>query len=56
MFELKLNEQDVAVIGEALGNLPYRVAAPVVARMNAQITAQTRKAAEERAEQERKAA
>ena len=40
MLKLELSEQHVAIIGQALGNSPYNVAAPVIAELQRQIDAQ----------------
>ncbi len=40
MLKLELSEQMIAVIGQALGQAPYNVAAPVVAEIQKQINAQ----------------
>ena len=40
MIRLELTEQQVAVIGAALGNYAYRDAAPVIQAMQTQIDAQ----------------
>lgn len=37
---LELSEQMVAIIGEALAQLPYKIAAPVIAELQRQIDAQ----------------
>jgi 16S rRNA A1518/A1519 N6-dimethyltransferase RsmA/KsgA/DIM1 with predicted DNA glycosylase/AP lyase activity len=44
MIKLELSEQMVAVVGEALGNMPYKISAPVVAEIQKQIEAQRPKA------------
>lgn len=35
--KLSFNQQELAAIGEALHNLPYRVAAPIIASIGAQL-------------------
>ena len=40
MHTLTLTDQQLQIIGAALSELPYRVAAPVVAEINRQIAAQ----------------
>ena len=40
MIKLELSDQMVSVIGEALGNAPYKVSAPVIAEIQKQISAQ----------------
>jgi hypothetical protein len=40
MIKLELTEQMVQVIGEALGNAPFKTSAPVVAELQRQISAQ----------------
>jgi hypothetical protein len=40
MFTIQLNEQMLRVISEALGNAPFRVAAPVIAELQKQIDVQ----------------
>lgn len=37
---LELTEQHLQIIGEALGNAPYKLAAPVLAEIQKQIDAQ----------------
>lgn len=51
-FNITLNEQQLALIGELLGNAPYKVAWPLVASINRQIAeqSQTREADLEGAE------
>ncbi len=39
-LKLELTTQEVQVIGEALGNAPYRVAAPILKKLQEQINAQ----------------
>jgi 16S rRNA A1518/A1519 N6-dimethyltransferase RsmA/KsgA/DIM1 with predicted DNA glycosylase/AP lyase activity len=39
-FEIKLSTQELTVVSEALGNLPYKIALPVVSKFQSQITAQ----------------
>lgn len=40
VFKLELSEQMLQVIGNALGAAPYNVAAPVVAELQKQVSAQ----------------
>jgi hypothetical protein len=40
MLKFELTEQQVAVIGKALGAQPYDLAAPVIAELQKQIAAQ----------------
>jgi hypothetical protein len=40
MIKLELSEQMVAIVGEALGNVPFKIAAPVIAEIQKQIEAQ----------------
>lgn len=40
-FDFKLNEKDIAVIGEALGMMPYAKVAPLMVKLQQQINAQT---------------
>lgn len=40
MVTLTFDEQQLAVIDQALGGVPYRLAAPVVAAINEQLAAQ----------------
>ena len=40
MNQLKLTDQQMQIIGAALAELPYRVAAPVIDEINRQIAAQ----------------
>lgn len=40
MITLELSEQMVAVIGEALGNAPYKLSAPIIAEIQKQIEEQ----------------
>ncbi len=40
MLKFELTEEHVAVLGRALDQMPYAVAAPVVAEMQRQINAQ----------------
>lgn len=40
---LKLTEDHLRIIGAALSEMPYRVAAPLIAEINRQITAQQSK-------------
>lgn len=40
MIKLELSDQMVAVIGELLGNAPYKIASPIVDEMQKQINAQ----------------
>lgn len=40
MLKLELSEQHVTIIGQALGNAPYNVAAPVLAEIQKQINEQ----------------
>lgn len=42
MFELKLTEQQLNVIGAALSELPFKVAAPVLQAINTQIAEQAK--------------
>lgn len=42
MIKLELSEQHIAVIGQALGQAPYNVAAPVIAELQKQINEQKR--------------
>lgn len=44
-IKLELSNEALAVIGAALGNHPYRVAAPVIAELQRQIDAQAPKPA-----------
>lgn len=44
MIKLELSEQHIAIIGQALGNAPYNVAAPVVAELQRQINEQQKPA------------
>lgn len=37
---LEVSEQMVAIIGEALAQLPYKISAPVIAELQKQIDAQ----------------
>ena len=46
MYILTLTDQQLQIIGAALSELPYRVAAPVVAEINRQIAAQQPKSEE----------
>lgn len=39
-FKLELTEQEVAIIGKALGSAPYELVAPVIANIQRQIDAQ----------------
>jgi hypothetical protein len=39
MIRLELTEQMLQVIGEALGNAPYRISAPVLAEIQKQLDA-----------------
>ena len=41
MLTLNLTSQSLSVIGSALAELPYRLAAPVIDEINAQIARQT---------------
>ena len=41
-YLLKLTPADLAALDRALQELPFRLAAPLVAKINAQINAQTR--------------
>ena len=41
-FLLKLAPADLSVLDKALQEMPYKLAAPLVAKINAQINAQTR--------------
>jgi len=43
MTKLELSQAMIAVIGEALSNAPYKVAAPVLAEIQKQIDAQVPK-------------
>lgn len=45
MTTLTLTDQQLQIIGAALSELPYRVAAPVIAEINRQIAAQQEEAA-----------
>jgi hypothetical protein len=36
-FQLTLTESDLSVIGEALSMMQYRVAAPLISKINSQI-------------------
>jgi hypothetical protein len=40
MVKLELSEQMIQVIGEALGNAPFKTSAPVIAELQKQINAQ----------------
>lgn len=40
IFDLKLNEQQLNIVGAALGQLPYAQVAPTINAINAQIQAQ----------------
>lgn len=40
MYKFELTQQEVQVISEALGNMPYKFVAGVVAKMQIQIAAQ----------------
>lgn len=40
MIKLELSDQMVALIGEALNNAPYRLAAPILAEIQKQINLQ----------------
>lgn len=42
IFNLQVTEADLVVIGRALEAMPYRESAPVIARLQAQITEQTK--------------
>lgn len=39
-MKLDLTQEHLQIIGAALGEMPYRVAAPVIAEINRQIAAQ----------------
>ncbi len=39
-FELVLDENDMRALNLALGEIPYRIAAPLVVKINQQIAAQ----------------
>ena len=41
---ITFNAQQLSIIGEALGNLPYRIAEPVVKHINQQIAQQSNQA------------
>ncbi len=41
-FALKLNEQDVQVIGVALGEIAFKLAAPVINKLQQQINEQVK--------------
>jgi len=40
MYQLTLNEQEMQVLNQALGELPFRLAAPLINSINQQIVAQ----------------
>ena len=42
-MKLELTQEQLQLIGAALNELPYRVAAPLIAEINRQITAQQSK-------------
>ena len=42
MLKFEFTQQMTQIIGEALGNAPYRIAAPVIAELQRQIDAQTK--------------
>lgn len=44
MIKLELSEQMVAIVGEALGNVAFKISAPVIAEIQKQIEAQRPKA------------
>lgn len=39
-YTLKLNEQQLSVLAQALGEMPYKFAAPLMASINAQVHVQ----------------
>lgn len=45
-FTLTISEQDVQVLGQALGELPFKVAAGVITKINQQLMEQQKPAAE----------
>ncbi len=48
-YIIEVPEEHLLIIGAALNELPYRVAAPVVQGLQAQVTAQEKERAEEEA-------
>jgi hypothetical protein len=48
MFKLELSEQMLVVIGQALENSPFRIAAPVIAEISRQVAAQRSETKNER--------
>ena len=46
-YTIKLFANDLTVIGAALGELPHKLAQPVIARIQAQINEQEEKAVDE---------
>jgi 16S rRNA A1518/A1519 N6-dimethyltransferase RsmA/KsgA/DIM1 with predicted DNA glycosylase/AP lyase activity len=46
-FTLVLSADDLKGIDAAVGELPYRIAAPIVQKINSQILEQSKKASEE---------
>ncbi len=46
-FILTLNEQDLDIVSMALVELPYKIAAPLILKINSQISEQNKKNEEE---------
>ncbi len=40
MIKLELTEQDLQILSAALGEIPFKIAAPLVDKLNKQITEQ----------------
>ena len=40
MFKIELNDQELNIIGQALGEMPYRLAEPVLRKLQEQVNAQ----------------
>lgn len=53
---LTLNQQDVGIIGAALGAMPFRDANPLLQKLDAQISAQTKATADKSADKSKKPA
>lgn len=49
MYDIKFDPQHLQYIGELLGNSPFKVAAPIIATIQAQVNEQDRIAAEGKA-------
>lgn len=49
MLKLELSQEMINVIGQALGNAPYNIAAPVIAELHKQLNSQPAEEAKEAA-------